>query len=312
MRMLIGGNVLSGESIARELGISRAAVWKAIKGLVADGYCISSVKGQGYRLECEDLLCYESVRALLPRSLDCELDIYMLGVTDSTNTRAKRHAETSTDRRKCLFIADGQTDGRGRRGRSFDSERGVGLYMSLLIYPDRELRDCVGITAYAAVAVCRAIERLTDARPCIKWVNDIYLNNKKIAGILTEGSVDMESGGVAYAIVGIGINVKQRDFGALSDIAASLAECGYRVDRASLAAAVTEELMSGLDSVGTREIADEYRRRSFIVGKEVRVIKLSGEYTATVLDITDGCELRLRLCDGSEELLMSGEVSLKI
>lgn len=312
LRMLLGGNVLSGESIASELGISRAAVWKAVRGLISEGYAISSVKGRGYSLDAENLFCRESVLAGLSPSIRDSIDLHMLGVTDSTNTRAKLHAEACTDKKPCLFIADGQTDGRGRRGRRFESDTGVGLYMSFLTYPATELRDGVRITAYAAVAVCRAIERLTDAEPRIKWVNDIYLNNKKIAGILTEGSIDMESGGLAYAITGIGINLLDRDFGELSDIATSLAACGYPVDRTALAAAVTEEFMSGLDRIGTREIADEYRRRSFLVGRAVRVIKLSGEYSATVLDITDGCELRLRLPDGGEELLMTGEVSLKI
>ncbi len=242
-----------------------------------------------------------------------KLTLHISDTVPSTNTEAKRYAEGRTDRVAALFIANGQTGGRGRRGRSFLSSRGKGVYMSLLCYPEGAADRAVAITAYTAVAVCKVIERLTGERPGIKWVNDIYLGGKKIAGILTEGSVSCEDGSLDFAVIGIGINVYKNDFGELSDIATDIESAtGIRLDRARLAALITEELLSGLDTVGSTAVADEYRRRQIVIGREVRVIKPDCEYTAEVLDVTDSCRLRLRLADGSEELLSTGEVSLKL
>ena len=239
--------------------------------------------------------------------------LHTFDTLQSTNTVAKEYAEGRTDKVAALFIADGQTGGRGRRGRSFLSTPGRGVYMSLLCYPGGSADRAVAITAYTAVAVCRVIERLTGVSPGIKWVNDIYLGGRKIAGILTEGSVNAENGSLSYAVIGIGINVCKSDFGTLSDIATDIeSEVGIRLPRGRLAALITEELLSGLDTVGSAAVAEEYRHRQIILGRDVRVIKPKEEYIARAVDVTDSCRLRLSLPDGSEELLSTGEVSLKL
>lgn len=306
------GQTVSGESLAAELGVSRAAVWKSIHSLTRDGYAIESLMGHGYRLDVGNGITEHDIKLYLSEGTP-PLTIRSFDSLDSTNNRAKEHAITAQRGNNALIIADTQTGGRGRRGRSFVSPRGKGVYMSLLCYPDGSANKAVAITAFAAVAACRVIERMCGISPQIKWVNDIFLGGRKIAGILTEGSINMEEGCFDFAVIGIGINVRKSDFGDLSGIATDIeSETGVCLSRAELAAGITEEILRGIHTVGSPEVAEEYRRRQLVIGKRVRVLKPTGNYTATVLGVTDCCELHLRLDNGEEELLATGEVSLKI
>ena len=229
-------------------------------------------------------------------------------LTDSTNTRAKEFArENPENRDTVVFIADEQTAGRGRRGRSFVSRGGAGIYMSILTYPDVAGTDATATTARAAVSLVRAIESLCDCEIKIKWVNDLYLGDKKLSGILTEGEVD-ENGKIAYQVVGMGINVyKNAISDEISAIATSLeGELNYAPDRSILAARIIAEFPNESGDYYT-----EYKKRSFIIGKTVRVIKLAESYEAEVLDINPDFSRKIKTDKGLENLF-TGEVSLRV
>ncbi len=228
--------------------------------------------------------------------------------TDSTNTRAKEYARENPDSRdRVIFIADGQTGGRGRLGRSFVSERGAGIYMSILTYPEKHGFDATAATARAAVLLARAIESMCDCKIKIKWVNDLYLGGKKLAGILTEGEMTND-GKIAYQVVGMGINVYRNAISdEISTIATSIeSESDCAIDRSVLAARIITEFLSDECDYYT-----EYKSRSFIIGKEVTVIKLTEIYEARVVDINPDYSLTVER-KGTTERLFTGEVSLKI
>ena len=186
------GEYLSGEQLASSLGVSRNAVWKAIQKLEEAGHKIRAVPKRGYTLAPEsDVLTVQSVS----RFLDTDMPVYLQVQTEvtSTNTLLKAQAEQGAPEGTVL-IAESQTAGKGRLGRHFTSPPGTGIYFSLLLRPHCTAEKSLFITTTAAVAVCEAIEQVTGLNPQIKWVNDVYLNEKKVCGILTEASVDFENG----------------------------------------------------------------------------------------------------------------------
>ena len=227
---------------------------------------------------------------------------------DSTNTRAKEWAKQNPDNHSpVVFIANRQTAGRGRRGRSFVSKGGAGIYISILTYPKESGVDATATTARAAVTLAKATESLSDCDIKIKWVNDLYLGGKKLAGILTEGEMDKD-GKIAYQVVGMGINIyKNAISDEISDIATSIeGETGIGVDRSKLAAAIINHHLNYSGDFYT-----EYKSRSFIIGKRVTVMKLSESYEAKVVDIDSDFSLIIER-DGKQERLFTGEISLKI
>ena len=241
------------------------------------------------------------------KALGISLPVVFFDETDSTNTRAKEYAKANPDKRTpVLFVASSQTAGRGRMGRSFVSSGG-GIYMSLLTYPDSTGYDTTRATAEAAVAIACAIEDLCEANPQIKWVNDVYLGGKKLAGILCEGELDQD-GIFAYLIIGMGINVyKNAISDEISDIATSLEnEVNHTPCPSGLCANIIERILSL-----SGDLLNEYRARSLVIGKEVTVIKSNGSYTATALGIGDDYSLTVEH-NGKTERLFTGEVSLKI
>ena len=242
--------------------------------------------------------------SLLPPEI-AELRVYE--ETDSTSTQARRYASDGGTA-PALFVADSQTSGRGRTGKTFYSPRGTGLYASLLL-PARA-QSTVYMTTAAAVAVRRAIERITGISTDIKWVNDLYLNGKKIAGILCES---LFVGSVGYVIIGFGVNLSTEEFpDELSDTAASL---GLRSDehlRDSLAAACVDELLDVWKSGLTSSVLDEYKKHSAVLGKEIRYCEnqVWREGIAESIDIEG--RLGVRLKDGSEAWLSSGEITVRL
>lgn len=236
----------------------------------------------------------------------CPPRIFFYPETDSTNLRAKEYAKENPGE-SAIFIADCQSAGRGRRGRSFVSNRGAGIYISFLIYPEEKANDATQMTAKAAVALARAVESMCDCKVDIKWVNDLYLGGKKLAGILTEGEVDNE-GKIAYQVVGMGINVYKNAISEeISDIATSIeSEINCKIDRSRLAARIIKEFLA--DRVDCRE---EYKARSNILGKRVTVIKANESYEAEVLDINPDFSLKI-ISDRGVENLFTGEVSLRL
>ena len=245
-------------------------------------------------------------------ALSKDLPIIVYKTIDSTNTQAKLSAENG-QYKNAVFIASAQTAGRGRLGRSFISEEGKGLYLSILLGGPFAPDFAVSFTTYMAVIAARCIEKLSGTNPQIKWVNDVYLGGKKLAGILTEGKADESSDALSYAVVGIGINLLKQEFDTeVKSIATTLEdECGKRVDVNTLAAMIVKEFFENISLAGTTEIAKEYKSRSFLIGERVNVVKPTETYEALVTDITDKCELVLGLPDGSQEVLSTGEVSVR-
>ncbi len=311
------GEALSGELVAERLSVSRASVWKAVRALRDEGHKIGASTRRGYRMEPDsDVLSEEGIRACLSEGSPVR-GVVCLASVDSTNTYAKGLA-LSSGAHGTLVTADRQTAGRGRRGRSFFSPPGTGLYMSLILRPHIELERFQTVTIAAAVAVCRTIESLTCRRPRIKWVNDIYLEEtngldgadgeaRKICGILTEVVSDVESGAIESVVVGIGLNVSTRDFAPdLARVAGSLFPGS--VSRNRLAAGIAERLLDCQERLGDPELIREYRDRSLLLGREVCFIRDGAECRGVALDIdAQGC-LLLREEGGTVVTLRSGEV----
>ncbi len=205
------GKAISGQDMADKFKVSRNAVWKAINSLKNAGYNIESHRTLGYYIpNNSDVISEEGIRNFLPEELK-DINIITYDSLDSTNNEAKRLLANDENVALCLIISDGQTKGRGRAGKSFISEKGKGIYMSLIFSKELSQDEADIITIYAAVAVKRVIERYIRDEVGLKWVNDIFYKNKKVAGILTEAISDLESKMISTVIIGIGINIKEFD-----------------------------------------------------------------------------------------------------
>lgn len=220
---------------------------------------------------------------------------------DSTNEYAKRNAPSLLQ--PTLIVADAQTQGKGRRGRSFFSPRGTGLYMTLLL--DFGL-DPTLLTVAAGVAAADAIERLTGVSPQIKWVNDLYLNGKKFGGILAE---TFRVRGFPYYLVGLGINLTTEAFPSdLPHATALHIDC----DRSTLAHRIADEILDLISDTPAQEILARYRKRLFVLGQRISYVRNGQEFHAVALDIDEKARLRVRKDDGREDLLAYGEISIHI
>ena len=308
-----GGDYLSGGELARELRVSRNAIWKAVAALREAGFAIEAVTNRGYRLrEMGDDLHPKAVSGML-RTQSLGRPLYVHDTLASTNQTARELADQGAPGGTTV-VARRQTAGRGRRGRQFDSPEGGGLYMSVILRPENWRGDPGLLTSCAAVAVARAVERICPVTVQIKWVNDLFVGDKKVCGILTEAGVGLESGELEYAVLGVGINTGHREFPPeLADIAASLGTVtGASISRGALLAAVLEELEPALLKLEDGAFLEESRRRSLLLGRTVTVQTLSGPYVAVAEAITDRGHLRVRLPDGTARELSSGEVSVRL
>lgn len=302
-----GGQSLSGQELANKLGVSRTAVWKAMNSLSQEGYEIEADKATGYRLiRSGDLLSAEVIRAYLPEELKSN-HITVLKTVDSTNNYAKKAAADGAAN-GTMIAADTQTAGRGRRGNSFYSPAGTGLYMTVILRHDFFNEDTDLITICAGCAVCMAIEALTDKAPLIKWVNDIFLDGKKICGILSEATFDFEAKTMDSVVVGIGLNLTTDVFpDGLEKKAGTL---GLSLNRSMLAAKIAECLFLCLKRTREENIAD-YKAHSLVLGKQVTFTKNGISYTADALDIDIQGQLIVRSEKG-EMTLNSGEISVRL
>lgn len=310
------GEFVSGEEISAALGMTRAAVWKGVEALRREGCEIESRTRLGYRLTASPDVLDEADLAARISTTVVGRRIVCLETVDSTNNYAKQAAlENAPD--GLVVIANQQTGGRGRSGRSFQSPPGRGLYLTALLRPDAAPEDVLPVTALAAVAACSAVERATGVRPGIKWTNDLVLDGKKLVGILTELGVEGESGRVQYVIAGIGINVNQgrEDFsGEVAEMAVSLRMAlGRPVSRAALAAALIEELDQMYAALGGDLSAAlaAYRRRCVTLGRQVRILGSGAERTAEAVDVDESFGLVVRTDGGGLETIRSGEVSVR-
>ncbi len=308
-----GEEYISGAALAEKLGVSRNAVWKAVKSLEGEGYVIESVAARGYRLSAQsNRLSAELISSRLNTvSLGRNIEVY--DVIDSTNNAAKERAAAGAPH-GTVIAADRQTMGRGRLGRTFVSPSGTGIYMSVLVRPDLSLEDSGLITSTAAVAAAEAVESLCGQDVCIKWVNDLYINGKKICGILTEASLGLEMKSLDHAVIGIGINVRsiRKCFDSeLSAIASSIEdETGCQLDRSQLCAAVLDRLEYWLGRISTREFLPEYRRREILTGNAITASIGGKQVTGKALGIDDNANLIMELPGGEVRHLGSGEANL--
>ncbi len=214
-----------------------------------------------------------------------------------------------------VVIAGMQTAGRGRLGRSFFSPGDTGLYMSLLLRPKLSPAQTALITPAAAVAVCEALERIPGLNPGIKWVNDIFLNGRKVCGILTEAVLNPAPGGLPSAVLGIGVNVYPPEGGFpgdIADVAGSVVSEPQPGLRCALASEILNRFRTIYRELPGGSFAGEYRRRCLCLGKRIRILEEGHETRAVALDTDESCRLRVRLDDGTERILSSGEISVRM
>ena len=309
------GHFVSGESLARQLHVSRNAVWRAVKSLQEEGCAITAVTNRGYCLsQFGDALTESSLRRYFPNG-ENRWTIHVFDTISSTNTVLKEMAEQG-EPEGTILIASEQTAGRGRMGRRFFSPAGTGVYLSMLLRPLFSPEQSLYITTAAAVAVAEAIEFVTGRETKIKWVNDVYLNGKKLCGILTEASFDMESKRLAYAIPGIGINMRTPPDGYPEELKPIVTSVFDGIDydtekRNRIVAEVITRFWNFYEHLTDKPFLRGYQKRSLLEGQKVDVINGRERSAATAMEIDDDFRLHVRYPDGREEYLQSGEVSVK-
>ena len=251
--------------------------------------------------------------SLLPKDFPWCDRLHYFDSIGSTNLLAKQFASNGMPH-GTVILADHQTDGRGRLGRSFHSPANSGLYLSILLRPGCKPTELMHLTCATAVAVCDGIEAAVGFRPGIKWTNDLVMENRKVAGILTELSISPKDGTVEYAIVGIGINCSQQpnDFPeGLSNIAGSLSMAtGSAVSRELVAAKIIAALAK-MNLTEKTEIMARYRRNCLTLNRDVSLIRGNEVVHAHALDVDDSGGLIVQLSDGRQETVSSGEVSVR-
>ena len=307
---------LSGEEMSRTLGVTRAAVWKEIEALRKEGWPIQSSTRKGYRLEGPPpVLSAAYISAMLPPDNLFAGKVQVEQVVDSTNTRLKAMAASGAATGTAL-LAEEQTAGRGTHGRSFQSPRGDGLYLSVLLRPAAALKDLITLTGWVAVAAREGTARASGAPVEIKWLNDLYLHGKKLCGILTELSFLGESGEPDYVVVGMGVNMNQtaETFRAqgLGDIAASLAGEGFPVERNRLAVCLLEELDRMVKNFpGKRaDYLADYRKHCITIGRRVSFEAEGGVRTGTAQGVDEAFALVAAGEDGADYTVASGTVTM--
>ena len=305
---------VSGQELCRRFGVSRTAVWKVINQLKEEGYEIEAVRNRGYALKgAGDVLSEAELLSCLKTEWAGGRIVYF-DATDSTNVQAKRLAEAHAPH-GTLVVSDRQDGGKGRRGRSWASPSGVGIWMSLILRPEIAPSSASMLTLAAALAVREGIQEETGLSPLIKWPNDLVLNGKKICGILTEMSTELME--IQYVITGIGINVNQREFPPeIRDTATSLSlEAGRCFRRSSLIAAILKafekDYAAFLKTGDLSLLLEEYNACLVNRGKEVCILDPSGEYRAVAEGIDESGSLLVTLPDGTRREIISGEVSVR-
>ncbi|MDO4489697.1 MAG: biotin--[acetyl-CoA-carboxylase] ligase [Lachnospiraceae bacterium] len=296
------GTPVSGQELADHFHVSRNAVWKVINSLKEEGYQISSARNRGYLLEnSSDILSKEGILAELKG--DCpQLEIRILEEVDSTNNEAKRMLASGFGG-NALIAAKTQTMGRGRKGKSFYSPEGGGLYFSLILQEDEMTDQLSLLTIVTACAVLRALERKTGVSLQLKWVNDLFIGNKKAGGILSEAITDLESGKTEALVIGIGINLTTEAFPPeLEQIATAV---DTEVPRNALIAELVKELLSAPWQEPERELPF-YREHSMVLGKTV----LYQEERVLAETVDETGALLIRYENGEEKTIRGGSILL--
>lgn len=304
---------VSGQELCEAFGVSRTAVWKAINQLKKEGYEIEAITNRGYRILSVPDLISENELNSIRKTEWVGKRIYYFDVLDSTNTKANHLAEKGAEH-GTLVVAGTQEAGKGRRGRNWVSPSNAGIFMTLILKPELESQNASMLTLVTALAVAKAIKRETGLAAEIKWPNDIVLNGKKICGILTEMSAQIDY--VNHIVIGIGINVHNEEFPEeLSDRATSiLLESGKQINRAMLIEAVWEKFEKYygifMETQDVSKLAAEYEMCLANRGKKVRVLDPKEPYEGVAQGITARGELIVDTWE-SRKLVSSGEVSVR-
>ncbi len=308
---------LSGEALAHKLALSRTAVWKAVNRLRAAGIEIEGRPRTGYRLHSGDvdLFTAETISRYLNRKLQSSIKLQVLAQTVSTNAGLKQAAAEGAPAWTC-FAAASQSGGRGRRGRSFFSPEG-GVYLSLLLRP-RRLRaaESKWLTVCAALAACSAVQDLIGRTPAVKWLNDLYMDGRKICGILCEGEMSLEEDLLSSVVVGVGFNLYAPAPGvtlppALASSMGFISPRRLPDGRARLTALFLNHFAAELQHFQPADAAARYKALSCVLGREIIISGENGPLTARVLNIDEHCCLQVRFADGTRASLQAGEISFK-
>lgn len=302
---------ISSETLAQKLNISKKDVYRLICQLRSDGYPIVGKTNNGYKFEPIDKISAEEIHAYFSYDKN---KIRIFSSLPSTNTTAKEMASCGAPE-GTLCIAETQTHGRGRLGRDFFSPANTGIYMSLVLRPKLKSENILLITTMAAVAVCDAISEISGFNPQIKWVNDIYLHDKKVCGILTEASFNIETEFPEYLILGIGVNLTNPQKGFpknLKQIAGHVLDDSKLCSRSRMIADILKHFYKYYNNFEPKTFIDIYRSRDFLSGKNVTVSRGSDSFPAHVLGVNSDLSLKIMNEKGKIENLFSGEVSLKL
>jgi BirA family biotin operon repressor/biotin-[acetyl-CoA-carboxylase] ligase len=304
---------VSGQELCERFGVSRTAVWKAMNQLKKEGYEIESVQNKGYHLVKTPDILSKNELVSIRKTKWVGTEICYFDVTDSTNTQAKSLGEGDAPN-GTLVVAGKQESGRGRRGRSFESPAGTGIFMTLLLRPEIEPQNASMLTLVSALAVAKGIEHMVDLPVQIKWPNDIVINGKKVCGILTEMSAQMDY--VNYIVIGIGINVGNEEFPEeIKDVATSIyLESGKHVNRAMLIEKIWEEFEDYYElyekTQDLSSLVKEYDSYLINRGQKVRVLDSKEPYEGKAMGITDRGELIVDTWE-ARRLVSAGEVSVR-
>lgn len=304
---------VSGQELCERFGVSRTAVWKAMNQLKKEGYEIESVQNKGYHLVKTPDILSKNELVSIRKTKWVGTEICYFDVTDSTNTQAKNLGEGDAPN-GTLVVAGKQESGRGRRGRSFESPAGTGIFMTLLLRPEIEPQNASMLTLVSALAVAKGIEHMVDLPVQIKWPNDIVINGKKVCGILTEMSAQMDY--VNYIVIGIGINVGNEEFPEeIKDVATSIyLESGKHVNRAMLIEKIWEEFEDYYElyekTQDLSSLVKEYDSYLVNRGQKVRVLDSKEPYEGKAMGITDRGELIVDTWE-ARRLVSAGEVSVR-
>ncbi len=307
---------ISGNDIAKTLNITRTSIWKAINELKQEGYMIESSTKKGYIFSGDNnKLSLEGVESLLNKELGNFRVIYRKE-TESTNKDLLELADKG-ERNLIVEIAEKQTLGRGRIGRKFESPEG-GIYFSILLdLKGIEVSKITILTPMAAVAVVRSIEKLTNKKVGIKWVNDIFLDNKKICGILTQASLDLETNTIGSCVVGIGIDYKldvEKLPENLKEIVGTIFDKNEvpSVTQNELVSCILNELVSMYKKLDNKEFLKEYVSHSIVLGKNIEFMLNNEKLEGKAVTIDENAALIVECKNGQNIKLNSGEVSIKL
>lgn len=305
---------LSGQELCEKFGVSRTAIWKAMGQLKKEGYVIEAVQNKGYRLlSAPDVLSREEIASRL-RTRIMGKNLVYLDCTGSTNQDAKRLAEEGAPS-GTLVVTDCQKEGKGRRGRGWDSPAGINIYFTLLIKPSFSPDKASMLTLVMALSVAQALEQECNIRPGIKWPNDIVAEGKKVCGILTEMTLEAEY--IQSVVIGTGINVGQTEFPEeLKEKATSLAlVCEKPPVRSALIARIMQCFEANYEifeqQLSLAPLRDAYQAYLVNRDREVCVLDPAGEYRGIARGIDEGGQLLVELPDGEKKTVYAGEVSVR-